>query len=1452
MSLQIAVAHTGQRFDADPVAFASVDALKHWIARATEIPPELQILLTPAGKHVKLQALLTEKDIFVYSRELSNGSQRTIPSTPLPDVFTPVDPPKFLANNTDMQSWQSLFQARRDWAFALLEKSHAMSVTASQHFSEQATIEKGTQVAVGNHDSHIRGLQQKYQAAKEWFDGVEKEASDNLKRLDADFGQLGAIPAKLDFARFLAKELRSSQAAQPSRKASPSRSATLQEFLDVEAVKKGTGTSKRVRDAFGKRIAGMNTQLEKIGADYNELLSAVGQSQSRSLVDDSEEPVRLYNEIDAVAKKVESDYEHVMGLTSDPKSVAQVSKMALLHTRNFLPAISEYSVEMSDLVRRSVEQKNTAIRNSVESMQGIANIESVISGLNAELESISIPQDGVAAFELISLVGRLPYIYGTLLVEAVRRREWADRIEKDTSALAEEMATFQDEEERRRKRWLKPIADVINVEAVQGGALGFEMNVQPENTVWPEVARDDLKQYLQILQSLEGQSSEAEALAQAIKDLDRPTKQQIKRAKNFKMGSVHEPAFGKGSQLTVRGDDELRVLREANAKLDDELKANKSRVRRLEDLLHRSNQNSRLSIGGAGAPPPGFQSPGDPSTPTMETASPKPYEELSRRSSISSRRLSAQGDVDKRRLIRLEQQLATEKDARTKLEKGVQAHKDTESYLQRQVEETIAAKDEAVSTKENIMENMKAQQKEFGDERRSLEEEIQALKAKIEEAEDELDRILGSRDNARSEIDARVHELTSEFERIQNEASEQVAQANEQLTKANEKVCSLQAQLDDYQATHTEQLQSLKTVFGHLATDADVPNDHAALLAELEELASRSFNHQQELQEAVAIARSENENTHNRAQEQEQALATQISKHEQDLASAREQLETEKAKVASISAELDEERGHLHNLRAKFAEGETGSEALRKRVEEEEAKVGRLRVELAEQNSHSNSLDVEIMRLSKKVLKYEEFDSSRSQQRLSRARELSQRLYTSHERLVRLLEALGFIITHEEGEMVLQRASKMSNSSVMGGTTGDLGRSTTAQSPTPLKRFLEDNGDLSFLQWTDSTSADEEDQRYNDLISKLNLFNMETFSEAIAKRMRDMEHTARKWQKEARAYRDKSHRFQADSHEKIAYRSFKEGDLALFLPTRNNAHRPWAAFNVGAPHFFLREQDTHRLHGKEWLVARISKIEERVVDLSKTLDGPRASLDGRSIASSNAVSIEDDNPFELSDGLRWYLLDATEEKPMAPGTPGLKSATTATSSLVVGQADMQRTKKKSSADPAIQLGKSLDSRRSSGTSKKSIPVVGGRPSAERLNSSEAVESAANSNAATRGASPVATRGASPAATHGPSHLRETSTNTTGAEVDQNGNTAKARHQRPDYVPLPGPSNVVSHAATARSPNASPAKQRVGSLSDARTGSPATSPTKQPVGARRGSIWDSFFQYDITYQGGKKK
>ncbi|CAI6340463.1 unnamed protein product [Periconia digitata] len=1454
MLLQIAVAHTGQRLDADPVSFNSIEGLKHWIADATGIPSDLQILLTPRGKHVKLQLLLTEKEIFVYNRDLSLGQSSTASPTPLPDTFTPNDAPNDLENNTDLREWQKLFQSRRDWAFDILEKSHSMSQAASQRFAEQATIEKATQIAVGNHDSHIRGLEQKHGEVKDWFDGVEKESKDNLRKLDADYDQLGAIPAKTEFIQFLAKELRPTQASISGRKSSPSPSPSLKEFLDFDSLKKATGASKRARETFATRLAGMGVQLKEITVGYSELLGAVGARQSQSrYADDTEEPQRLYVEIDAVVKKVESDLEHITGLPANPKSVAQVSKMALLHTRNFLPAIKEYCTEMSELERRAVERKNQAIQNAVDSMRGIATIESAISSLNGDFESVSISQEGAAAFELISLVGRLPYIYGTLLVEAVRRREWMDKMEKDTSSLAEEMATFQEEEERRRKKWLKPIADVINLEIVQGSGLGFEINVQPEKGKWPTVTREDLLGYLKILQSLDGQTPEAEALGQAIKDLDRPTKQQIKRAKNFKMGSVHEPAFGRGSQLTLRGDDELRVLREANGKLEDELKGQKSRVRRLEDLLHRQTHVSRLSIGG-GLASFSPQSPADPSTPTMDAPFPTHMIDHSRRSSVSSRRISAnQGNEDKRRIVRLEAELAAEKEARASLERNVENQQNGDEELKRHAQE-------AVSMKEELMENMKAQQKEFANERRSLEQEVQTYKSKIEEAEDELDRVLGSRDNERAGVDTKIQDLLAEIDSIRKHATADENQATEQITQ-------LRAELEKQKEFESRQLDALSAVFNQLSPDQSAPSDGTSLLSQLEDLALRSSNYQRELQQAVALAKTENENARAVAHEQEADLKSKLSLEKDASFTLREQLDREKAKVASITAELDEERCHLRDLRAKFAEGETGSEALRKRVEDEEAKVGRLQMELAETKSHSNSLDVELMHLQKKMLKYEEFDSSRTHERQARAKELTKRLYLQQDRL-----------------MTLQRASKISNSTTLSDANG-LGRSVTTPSPT-LFKHSDSPLNLSFLQWPESADPEQEDRRYHELIDTLSRFDLDVFSDAVTKRMRDIEHTARKYQREMRAYREKSHRFQAEGHDKIAYRSFKEGDLALFLPTRNQATRPWAAFNVGAPHYFLREQDSHRLHGREWLVARISKIEERVVDLSKTIDSTtRASLDGRSIASNSAISFEDDNPFELSDGLRWYLLDAAEEKSGAPGTPGL-GKTTVASARVTGQGQMEPTKKKSSNDPAKTLGKSLDSRRSSGNSKKSAPLVGARNSTEILPQTDNTDSGPASN--------TATRGASPASGPGPSHLRESEVTAEAAATAAVSNAEEDDHLVHTFQ---GSSSIYGHQSTSprkqslsaayhhhpsasvsglsrsqTTPNASPSKMRMGSSANdlARVSSPASayqaggdSPSKRRAGVtatatqqpppreRKGSIFDGLFSMDLTYQKSRR-
>ena len=69
-------------------------------------------------------------------------------------------------------------------------------------------------------------------------------------------------------------------------------------------------------------------------------------------------------------------------------------------------------------------------------------------------------------------------------------------------------------------------------------------------------------------------------------------------------------------------------------------------------------------------------------------------------------------------------------------------------------------------------------------------------------------------------------------------------------------------------------------------------------------------------------------------------------------------------------------------------------------------------------------------------------------------------------------------------------------------------------------------------------------------IDTLRAFDHDEFLEEIKK----TGSTIRKWQKQCKEYRERG-------KTKISFRNFSEGDLALFLPTRNKLSKPWAAFN---------------------------------------------------------------------------------------------------------------------------------------------------------------------------------------------------------------------------------------------------------------------------------------------------
>ncbi|KAJ7802672.1 putative peripheral membrane protein [Mycena olivaceomarginata] len=136
-------------------------------------------------------------------------------------------------------------------------------------------------------------------------------------------------------------------------------------------------------------------------------------------------------------------------------------------------------------------------------------------------------------------------------------------------------------------------------------------------------------------------------------------------------------------------------------------------------------------------------------------------------------------------------------------------------------------------------------------------------------------------------------------------------------------------------------------------------------------------------------------------------------------------------------------------------------------------------------------------------------------------------------------------------------------------------------------------------------------------LEALRAFDHDHFLEAITK----TGSTIRKWQKQCKEYRERA-------KAKISFRNFAKGDLALFLPTRNSVSKPWAAFNGGSsvplsfPHYFLQATGhlAEQLKTREWIVARITSITERVVDHNDPTS----------------------NPYGLGDGVKYYMLEVED------------------------------------------------------------------------------------------------------------------------------------------------------------------------------------------------------------------
>ena len=1281
--------------------------------------------MSPKGKQVKFQTLVNEvsihlpgdvcrlissqAELFVYDRDLlaprQSSTNLSLPNEPLPEAFDPQDPPNDVADENSLQSWQMLFKDRRTWAVRLSETSDGMLNRATQVDVEIMVIRRATAVAVENVRQHITAIFSKYRDVRGWARDILKDQSMTRAGWESNMQRYSDVAIDSRLRRFF----RGFEDGDEKDKAL--NKATLKTLAYAGDHRHSALRAQQVAEELQGRLSKMERQYEEISREGNGLVETFSRDWASLAEDIQQVASGLEEEVDVIVKKINVDYESTLGLPKTSRSLLAVTKTAMVHSQNFLPSLIETVADIDRLLRRTIERKNKAMEKALGHMQRISTVQSAIASFQPKLADLDLSEEDGASLDALSYINQIPLVYGSLLVEAVRRQEWLGKMMTDSSTLAEEMATHKDDEERRRRKWLRTVRDYLSQAAMDSKTLGIEVNVKNHEPSWPALTRDDLDLFTTSLKNVGAFDATIKDVEEAVKSLDMPSKQQMRYANaQFKNGSIHGANYSRNS-LLMRGDDDLiQTLQSDKTRLEDRLKGSESRVRKLEDLLHRTSQMqrpipSRPSSSGLDR----FST--SPVLPQAVMISQKPSDTDMRRASLSSRPVSATfGATDKsllQKIVQLEGELEAEKSKSARLQEKAVIHAKTQEDLQQKFQDET-------SLKKDLMDNFEAQKVEFDSERRLHHDDNRKLKIRLEETEEELDRVLGSHENARFNHENRKQAFDDEVAAIRREAAAKAEIAKQRTTSLEDKIRSQDTRISDLeldqenqQERQTEFQRALASAHDQLAGEDETPKSFENLVAAVEILSQRASDHHREIQLALDTAQEENMSVGSRLKDRSDeimALQTRLRTEQNGANDVLRELAAEKSRFHSLNEEFDDHRQELAQLRAQFEDHATGPDALKNRLAAEEQKVEHLHLEFSSAQAAADQSEREMSSLREQIEALQSHNLAtyaRLQARGERAGQVSLHLFTQVDRLTRTLENIGYSVTRQDETMVIQRVPRSTagvNSAMV-----DQSQSISISSPSapPPAHY---SSPPSYLHWAALEDEERETEDFEAFMHESLAFDMDAFSEAVVKRVKDVEHLARKWQREAKAYREKFQRAHLDAQQKISFRSFRAGDLALFLPTRNQTpSRPWAAFNVGAPHYFLREQEPHKLQSRDYLLARISKVEERVVDLGK---GPNAPSHGDAPAPSNdgAASVDEYNPFGLSDGLRWHFLDATEDKLSAPTTPG-PGKTTVASVHVDAAGSIQRSHARTADDPSgvsKTLAKSLDSRRSSANSRKSI------------------------------------------------------------------------------------------------------------------------------------------------------
>lgn len=1166
----------------------------------------------------------------------------------IPLNISPIPPP-YQQTSTSIVPILNIFLERAKWAASLLSFSQTLFDSIESNIVESSVIKQAVDISLTFLRQQVVTLKKSIDASTSFISTLEEheELQSNLKTA---LETAKRIPIHKSFVANYANntklydwidkeevervsvnfETNVSSLREYSQKLPGMLDSVQQKVRDLEnGAKVWFSAPEAPINSDSLLIDATSAQHEEIYANSDSLYNVLESWKDYKAIAD---------DLSTVVRKIQHDCNNITSLPDTPANVRNATRIAQNQERELLPKAFAFTQDLWQIHEIWAISKAYNSKKAISFLRTLSQIQSTFGPIRSQLtqlnQTIRTTEEEQA---IIARVVDMPYLYGALLFELIRRQEWIKSMKSHVSKTAETMAQWREDEIKRRTKWIRQLGGSLGMlKRIGGGGTScFGENsdvpkvditiINSNETKVYNLSRKDMDDYMQLLLSLnimedhaeltklisksdkQNPFSEAVSIVQQqfVQQPQQPNPQQLLRRKSlFKEGNLSEYAQTQSTTLSksislksIDNNSNSSNSQSSNTDATTALKiqAYETRIRKLEDLLQRNQLRS--------AWPNKFKLNNSP--PAEANSNPE-----SKADSFEADRKLLMEKIEK-----LQKDL-TEKDS--EIEKLQASNKE---YIS-QLENKNHSLEEARMMKSDLMANLSTKESEFNAERRSLREELSQAKSRNDDLEIELEREM----KACSDLEEKLRQISKQKQSIAANQHRSLINERKMRLSAERRLRKLQARYNSIRFTAQDLSQRLLT-FTIRANDMleclglqvskEYDDDKKALLtfkiqrvkglgrrarsalstvantsADLEESANNNDTNQEvSTTKSTSLSKSNSlkftaSTLSNRDANAGKGLAVVSTKFTLSRQGLVKPVEIDPSVLYWIDSDNDSEDGSEEND-SSYAEDS-----------EEETNI----------NSDNDEKSSNIL---------SEEKNSETDSILSNAESTSSSLL-----VVQKNGPSSSVLTpsplHNEGSNKnKQPASQVQNNKA----TSQFNHFGPSQAQ---KKKSKSNSTTK----ADSNTISAENHieaRYQKFLNTIYM-DYDLLRDSVAQRFGDVENFARRLQKEVRLYRERSFTNEQLSRNKISFKSFKLGELALFLPTRNPARspNPWAAFNVDAPHYFLNPKPEHHLESREWLVARITKIEERIVDRSS----------GK----------EEHNPFGLSDGVRWHLLEAVEER----------------------------------------------------------------------------------------------------------------------------------------------------------------------------------------------------------------